>query len=271
VNHVTNEYKIREIPFIVSGPGVATQPGPIAPRNVDVARTVLTFMGVPEEAMRDLDGHAMALKPYPAEIARFHQNLIVNGDGEYDRGFDKHTLDQAIGGWQDQQQYPDDGCHTMTLLRYGAPEGYPTKQDPGPEDRGENFFVGGSHGTLSVMTQRRDLSALAEAIDAGNVRCKLSGWLGGFSNQNDGMELTATFQDPDEKELQSVKLPAVTAADRGNKTGLLFREQAGVVPTGTRSVLIELRAIGSTGLNDGYADNLSLVLDPPVNPQGELQ
>jgi hypothetical protein len=121
------------------------------------------------------------------------------------------------------------------------------------------------------MTQRRDLSALAEAIDGGCVRGLLSGWLGGFINQNDGMELTATFRDHSEKDLKTLTLSTVTAADRGNKTGLLFREQAGVVPTGTRSVLVELRATGSTGLNDGYADNLSLVLEPPGNSEGQFK
>jgi hypothetical protein len=43
-------------------------------------------------------------------------------------------------------------------------------------------------------------------------------------------------------------------------TELLFRQQLGNVPPQTRTIEILLTAISSTGENDGYADNISLVL-----------
>lgn len=259
-NHVTNEYKIREIPFIVHGPGVFSETSPLQPRNVDVVRTVLTFMGVPPENQQDLDGHARGVVRAQNAPVEYGHNLILNGDGEYDRGFDQHSYDQVIAGWQDQQQHPTNGFESMTLMRYGAPEGYPTANDPGPADRGQNFFAGGSQGQVSVMTQTVSLDTLRDAIDAGQVAFALSGWLGGFSNQNDRMELKATFHDANQQSLGEASLAAVTNVDRDNKTGTWFRATTGKLPAGTRKVLLELRAICETGINDGYADNLSFVL-----------
>jgi hypothetical protein len=55
----------------------------------------------------------------------------------------------------------------------------------------------------------------------------------------------------------------VTAADRSDQTGLLERIHAGTLPAGTRIVEIEVLFRKDTGSNnDGYADNISLVLTP---------
>ena len=56
----------------------------------------------------------------------------------------------------------------------------------------------------------------------------------------------------------------IYAADRGNQTGLLFRQTAGVVPVGTTQAQLVLSMERLSGYdNDGYADNLSFVLSNP--------
>jgi hypothetical protein len=54
----------------------------------------------------------------------------------------------------------------------------------------------------------------------------------------------------------------VTAGDRGDQTGFVHVSQAGAVPAGARFINVEvLMTAGGVGtFNDGYADNLSLVL-----------
>jgi hypothetical protein len=62
--------------------------------------------------------------------------------------------------------------------------------------------------------------------------------------------------------LGTLKIGPVTAADRGNATGLLRRSGAGMVPGGTRSIRVRMTAteVGAGGYVHAYADNLSLTL-----------
>ena len=52
----------------------------------------------------------------------------------------------------------------------------------------------------------------------------------------------------------------VSAADRGNATALLQQTASGSLPSGIRKVVVTVSAVWSSGYNDGYADNLSLVI-----------
>jgi len=63
-----------------------------------------------------------------------------------------------------------------------------------------------------------------------------------------------------------------TAADRGNVSKLLPDARSGVVPAGTRYITAELAFTRfAPNTNDGYADDLSLVLPEPSSPAaGEL-
>ena len=55
------------------------------------------------------------------------------------------------------------------------------------------------------------------------------------------------------------------ATDRGGVTALLARSATGVVPDGTQRIVATLTMIrrSPSGYNDGYADELSLVLTQP--------
>ena len=61
-------------------------------------------------------------------------------------------------------------------------------------------------------------------------------------------------------ERDGTELGAVWGSVRGYETGLLYRETTGTVPQGTRQVEVTLDASWARGFNDGYADNLSLVI-----------
>lgn len=259
--HHGNTAERRNIPFIVAGEDAA--PGPIFPnaRNVDVAKTVLTYMGVPIDPAWQLDGHAVGLEPTAAPVARYGANLIFNGDAEYDRGFAQTKapkFDQYASGWR------DDGPAMINILTYAVDtEKYPDYLSPADSEKvggGANFF-GGGYAPVSRITQTIDLTPLAADIDAKKVDYHLSALLGGWKNNQDSAAFIARFHDGTGHMIQTVTLGPVSAADRSNRTGLLPREATGMVTPSARNVTVELLCVRFSGkANDGYADNLSLVL-----------
>ncbi|HEX6961521.1 MAG TPA: alkaline phosphatase family protein, partial [Lacipirellula sp.] len=221
----------RTIPFVVAGPLATTVLPQAHPRQVDVAATVLTYFGAPIPA--NYDGHAIGLAPAGPVPATFGQNLVFNGDAEYGRGFSGNGAQQYAAGWDDP------GPGGITQINYLAGNGFPSPSDPGPEDRGSSFFSGGLN-AISTMTQRIDVSNLASAISGGEVSFVLSAWLGGYLNQNDRATVVARLLDGAGAEIGSAELAPVTAAERGNATKLLFREQLAALPSETRFVDLEL-------------------------------
>lgn len=90
----------------------------------------------------------------------------------------------------------------------------------------------------------------------------MSGYLGGWQDQDDNTVLNITFKNADGEAVGTDSIGPVTAADRINVTGMLPRSANGSVPVGTRriEVLLRMNRTGDSN-NDGYADNLSLTLD----------
>ena len=91
------------------------------------------------------------------------------------------------------------------MINYLAGNGFPSPADPGPADRGANFFSGGTNVT-STMTQKIDVGNLAGKIGNGQVSFLLSAWLGGFSNQTDTATVIAHFLDSSNTEIGSSQL-----------------------------------------------------------------
>ena len=198
---------------------------------------------------------SLSLPQIASAATTFGSNLIVNGNAEADVGSSTGSSIGPVTGFTKSGDF--------TVIQYGASGGYPALTDPGPADRGANFF-GGGYLTPSLGTQVIDISDVASAIDTGRASFDLSAYLGGYASQDDNAVLTASFLDTGFAALSSVSIGPVTAADRGSLTGLSFRDALGVVPVGTRSILIDIlftRVEGSS--NDGYADDLSLVLAAP--------
>jgi hypothetical protein len=184
----------------------------------------------------------------------YNRNLIRNGDAEDMAGSPTGAF-VAMPNWSRNV--------SGTLVPYGAPGGFPLATDPGPVDRGFGFFAGGVS-AYSYITQEINISSIGAAIDAGQVHYDLSGYFGGYATDDDFAALYADFLNASHGFIFSDFIGPVYAADRGNQTGLLFRGTTGLVPVGTRFIVIELDMNRSAGsYNDGYADNLSLVLSPP--------
>lgn len=170
----------------------------------------------------------------------------------------------------------------FTVVQYGPDSEVPA-DCPGPTLRGVNFFAGGPDNAFSFAYQYVDVSSVSADIDGHSVVCNLSGWLGGFESEDDNARFTAYFLNAAGQTNRSLQIGPVLAADRTNITGLLYRQASVRVPSGTRQIRCDLDMTRLFGAyNDGYADNLSLVISnsppPPVpldvnllaNPGAEL-
>jgi hypothetical protein len=196
---------------------------------------------------------ALAALPLCASASVFGSNIIVNGDAEAAAGAPNDSSTVATPGFV--------VVGAFTPVVYNAPGGFPVTGDPGVAAGGANFFSGGPSNGSSSASQVIDLSSGASTIDLGGVGFDLSAYLGGFASQNDNAVLTISFLDAVSAVLGGAALGPVTAADRGSQTGLLFRSTSGFVPIGARSVNVNLQMTRTEGsYNDGYADNLSLIL-----------
>jgi hypothetical protein len=188
--------------------------------------------------------------------ALFGTNLVVNGDAESDTGAPSNSQIVKPTGWTTTGEF--------TAVQYGASGGFPDKNSPGPSERGKNFF-GGGNVAKSTATQAIDLSSGAQAIDSGGVTYTLAGWLGGYGSQDDNAQMTVTFLNAAGSALSAGRIGPVTAVNRHNTTGLFERSATGSVPAHARTARVVITATRLEGTyNDGYSDDLSLVLKKGV-------
>ena len=183
-----------------------------------------------------------------------NSNLIRNGDAEDGGG-------SMAGEFVNSPRWLG---ADFTVVPYGAPGGFPTiGTDRIPAVHGYNFFAGGNSVSGSAIgTQNIDVSAIGTAIDAGQIIAKLAGDFGGYGAQDDAASLLVFFYNAVGDVLGSETIGGVTPGDRGNATALLHRTASILVPAGTRILVVELLMThgAAPGYNDGYADNLSLIL-----------
>lgn len=214
-----------------------------------------------------LAGALSGLSPVLAATISFNQNLIINGDAESDVGSSTGDNIGPVSGFQTNST-------NFTVTKYGSvisSGSFPSLTDPGPVNRGVNFFSGGPNNAASSAHQLIDVSSIASSIDLGSTGYALSGFLGGFSSQGDNAVLTATFFNDQNAPLGFGTIGPVTNLDRNNATGLLERSTDGIIPVGTRSIEIALALHRQACCyNDGYADNLSLTLNPVPLPAAAL-
>ena len=172
----------------------------------------------------------------------YGSNLVVNGDAE-----------AGVTGWTGYEGY-----NMFQSVDYGSNWVLPTQ--PGPVDRGSKMFAGFGQYAAAYQTLDFGLTTTRQTSYA------LSGWLGGWSNQGDNALFYVQFLDEFNNEIGNSALGPVTPQDRNNQTGLFYREADGFVPAGTRklSFWLSMERLVS-GDNDGYADNLSFVLEEPSN------
>jgi PEP-CTERM motif len=197
--------------------------------------------------------------------AGFGVNLITNP------GAEAGVLVSNIGGFN---IYSTPGWTNVEgafeAETYAQGAGTISPASPGPPDRGALLFYGGD-AAVTVATQLIDVTSEAAGIATGKVVANLSGWLGGFDSQNDAATLSVTFLGSGSVLLDTESIGPVTAADRGDVSGLLYRSTVEFVPEGTTSIEVTLTMNRTDGLfNNGAADNLNLSLTAVPEPSSLL-
>lgn len=219
---------------------------------------------------KDLSGLAQALivstfliASAPAHASIFFQNLFENPGAEDGAASPDGQTVVPVPGWMTSGNF--------TVVGYGTPGDFPTATDPGPSDRGDNFFAGGPDNASSTALQVIDVPGDdIGQIDAGWVGFEMYGYLGGFADEEDNAVLSVVYKDAQGAILSSTTIGPATAADRGNQTGLLSQFPVwGVVPPGTRRIELILTMTRVDGpYNNAFADNLFiwLIVADPVEP-----
>jgi hypothetical protein len=182
------------------------------------------------------------------------QNLVVNGDAEAGQSLPQKNSTN-VPGWTTTGNF--------TTVNYGYDD-YPSLVSPGATNRGKKLFSGGTNDPISTASQSIDVTPIAAPIDRGQINYAFSAWIGGWSSQADYATVSATFYGATQARLGGVTLGPVTAADRQGLTSLLRRAATAALPAGTRSIGVKVTSTRFEGSsNDGYTDNISLVLSGP--------
>jgi hypothetical protein len=197
----------------------------------------------------------------------FDANLIRNGDAEQGTGAPTGAT-VGIPNWTVR-------AGAVTVVPYNAPGGFPVVgKDVVQGAHGSNFFAGGPSTDNGIATQIIDLAAASAAIDGNGVAFAVSGDFGGFADDHDTAYLEVRFQDAAHNPIgETATIGDYPLNDHG-KTGLWGTYSVGGVPAGARYAVVTLNMIHQNGdYNDGYADNLRLVLlaggqGPDLNQHG---
>ncbi len=181
--------------------------------------------------------------------AMFGRNLLINGNAEATQ---KETA--GLPGWSPRDR--------ATAAAYGSSAGEPDERTPGPPDRGQRYFrcrvFGGGPKPGDAVTQTLDVIAVAGDIDAGKVRCKLTGWFGGRAGADAYLKII--FRDGKGNELGTLQTDP--GSDRRETAKLTERVKEGRVAKGTRRIDVVLQFYSSGAEMSetvAIADNLSLV------------
>jgi type VI secretion system Hcp family effector len=220
-----------------------------APASLSPASPFLVTAGWPNTAATgsasDSDTTADTTAPW------LGRNLLRNPGAEAEAEAEAGAGSGAPADWTPQGPF--------TTQTYGALPGL-----GGSPDHGTHLFAAGhadpsDPADSAAGTQMLDLTAAAQAIDAGQLQAVLAGWLGGTAGEQEAARLMALFRDA-----TGAQLGTLGIASTPGEPALLRLEKAGLVPAGTRSIEVTLR-FERTGQDEGqataYADDLSLVLE----------
>ena len=185
-------------------------------------------------------------------------NLLVNGDAEAQRCTDDWTAQTSVPGWRVTRGAASVLCYSA----FGYTGEIPVL--PAKGRAGKAMFT--APGTDTAMEQSVDVSAAASAIDRGTVGFALSGWLGGWDARSERATLTASFVDANGNATgYPVTIANVDPGARNDVTALVEREADGLVPAGTRRVVVTVQFLsGMESYSNAFADNLSLTLNGNV-------
>ncbi len=210
---------------------------------------------------------ALAAVPFCALVApaiggiELGVNLLNNSNAEAGPGGTGQVV--PIPGWAATQGF-------LTVAAYDGTPALLSDADPGPADRGDNYFTGGT-ADVSVAEQRFNLFPRAAQIDAGLLTFELDGWLGSAAIEDDAT-LSVTFLDNNLDEISTFSIGTLARGEI-ELSGLTFFETADFIPTGAREAVVEMtftRASSGSSYNDGSADNVAFRIIPAPGPAALL-
>ena len=133
----------------------------------------------------------------------------------------------------------------------------------------DSYFYRAGQTVFSEVEQTIDISDLASDIDLGVADATLSGYLGSWSN-DDIIVVEATFFNLTSEDLGStisisaIDNPLLSSGSLGLTNPENLETTIGDIPVGARSIIMKIRSARTLGSdNDGYADNLSIVVSVP--------
>lgn len=178
----------------------------------------------------------------------YFRNLVVNPGAENGPAGVGAEIAADVPGWS--------RVHGASVAAYSGGS-WIGPNDPGPSARGAKVFHGGP--AESGFYQHIDVSAAARWIDAGQVRFKVSGWLGGAGNSAPSPVLRCEFYDWNgDNNLHEVLLGPVAT----ERAALGQRTADGQLPIGTRQVVISLQMTSPGSI----ADVLEFEISGPGGP-----
>jgi hypothetical protein len=188
----------------------------------------------------------------------WNTNLVKNPGFEAGAGTDGyHTV--AIPGWSTYNG-------KATVVRYGAPLGFPSKAESNRINGGANFFASGQQSPQSMFcpvgTQGIKLRGRGAAIDADAVRLTISARIGTYDGQSDTATVTVNMyrSQYSGEPIASLSSPSMTAT---NSRLDLVTASLNLAPE-TRFLRVLLFASNTNGYCDAYFDKVSvkIVSDP---------
>ena len=133
----------------------------------------------------------------------------------------------------------------------------------------DSYFYRAGQTVFSEVEQTIDISDLASDIDLGVADATLSGYLGSWSN-DDIIVVEAAFFNLTSEDLGStisisaIDNPLLSSGSLGLTNPGNLETTIGDIPVGARSIIMKIRSERTLGSdNDGYADNLSIVISVP--------
>ena len=138
----------------------------------------------------------------------------------------------------------------------------------GIESFGSYFYRAGQT-AFSEVVQAIDVSDLSSDIDSGVAEATLSGYLGSWSNDDIIVVEASFFNSTDEDlgntiSISAIDNPLLSSGSLGLTNDGNLETAIGDIPIGARSIIMKIRSQRTLGSdNDGYADNLSIVVSVP--------
>ena len=218
-----------------------------------IATTALVMATLLGSTLQAADA-TLGARVVPAAVKKT-KNLIKNPGAESGNGSSNGSV-VNVPNWT---RYAGTAA---TAVQYGASGGFPTSSTPGAPNRGHNFFAGGpSTASFQGFQQVIDVSKYRSAIDAGHATFVLKAWMGGYRDAGDTAMVLLEEQNGGGLFIDDAAVGPVTNTDRHNQTKFLMRTESAPITVGTRKIYVLIRFDYVDGsYNDGYADNLSLVL-----------